>query len=120
MELELDQYKLIVESSPVIIWRLGPDGLCNYINSRGIAFTGRAPEEDLEEGWMSLMHPEDVAYCLAVYSQAAQNTEPFKMAFRMKRQDGEWRWINAVGQPYFTGDAFMGYMGCCTDVTEQM
>lgn len=120
MKLNLDQYKTLVESSPVIICRLRPDGMCDYINSKGIAFSGRTLEEELEEGWMSLLHPEDVAYCLAVYSQASKNREPFKMAFRMKRHDGEWRWMNSIGQPYFDGEAFCGYIGCCTDVTEQM
>lgn len=120
MELDIKEYKQIVESSPVIIWRTKPNGLCDYINSRGSAFTGRTSDEELDEGWMSCMHPEDVAYCLAVYSQAVQNMEPFKMAVRMKRQDGEWRWLNVIGQPYFEGETFKGYTGCCTDVTEQM
>ncbi len=121
MELDFDQYKTIVESSPMIIWRMKPDGVCDYMNATGLAFSGRTLADELEEGWMSLVHPEDVAYCLAILSQAAQDKEPFKMAFRMKRCDGEWRWLNAVGQPYFDGaQVLKGYTGCFTDVTEQM
>lgn len=121
MELECSQYKIIVESSPVIIWRIKPDGTLDYMNAKGAAFTGRKMEEDMDEHWLSRVHPEDAAYCHSVFSQAAEKSEPFKMAFRMQRQDDEWRWINAIGQPFFNeGHSFMGYIGCCTDITEQM
>ena len=121
MKLDGQQYKMIVENSPNMLWRAGTDGLCNYFNARWLQFTGRTMEQELGSGWAEGVHPEDLDRCMETYMTAFKKLEPFEMVYRLKRNDGEWRWINDRGVPFFDEDkTFMGYIGSCMDVTEKV
>ena len=119
--LDENQYRIIVESAPNMIWRAGPDGLCDYFNASWFAFTGRALEEEIGYGWARDVHPEDVERCLGIFRDSIAKRVPFEMVYRLRRRDGESRWIHNRGVPYYddTG-AFGGYVGSCIDVSEQV
>jgi len=116
-----DQYRLIVESSPNMIWRAGTDSLCNYFNATWLKFTGRTLEQENGNGWAEGVHPEDFDRCLAIYLENFEARRAFEMEYRLRRQDGEWRWINDIGVPFFddSGD-FAGFIGSCMDVTDRV
>jgi signal transduction histidine kinase len=64
-------------------------------------------------------YPEDLQRCVETYTTAFDKREPFKMEYRLRRHDGEYRWVYDVGVPRFNTDgAFVGYIGSCTDTTE--
>ena len=66
------------------------------------------------------LHPEDRSRCLEVYSTAFARRRPFGMTCRLRRHDGEYRWLLDNGAPWLAADgAFLGYIGSCMDVTEQ-
>jgi signal transduction histidine kinase len=66
------------------------------------------------------VHPEDVNACLDTYSQAFDKHEVFDMQYRLRRRDGEYRWLHDKGVPRFNADgSFAGYIGSCYDVTER-
>jgi len=118
MSLDDEQYKIIVESSPNMIWRAGTDALCNYFNTTWLHFTGKTLEEEKGNGWAQGVHPDDFNTCLQIYLAAFAKREPFEMEYRLKRHDGEWRWINDRGVPLFDENReFHGYLGSCMDVT---
>ncbi|URN84162.1 sensor domain-containing diguanylate cyclase [Acetobacterium wieringae] len=121
MKLDNDQYRIIVESSPNMIWRAGTDTLCNYFNTTWLKFTGRTMTQEMGNGWAEGIHPEDFDMCLKVYLEAFAKQESFEMEYRLKRQDGVYRWINDRGVPYYIGDhEFAGYIGSCMDVTDKV
>lgn len=121
MKLDNDQYQIIVESSPNMIWRAGKDTLCNYFNTTWLNFTGKAMKDEVGTGWAEGVHPEDYDTCLKIYLDAFAKQESFEMEYRLKRKDGAWRWINDRGVPYYTGDhKFSGYIGSCIDVTDKV
>jgi len=115
-----EQYRLLVESSPVMIWRAGLDAKCDYFNETWLAFTGRALEQEMGDGWAEGVHAEDFDRCLAHYLDHFHRREAFEMEYRLRRHDGEYRWIFDRGVP-FTDDsgAFAGYIGSCVDVDER-
>lgn len=121
MILNENQYKLIVEFSPNLIWRSGTDGLCDYFNKTWFEFTGRTMDQECGNGWLDGVHPDDLDRCLDTYQTAFAKHEPFEMNYRLKRHDGQWRWINDRGVPCF-GEAgvFQGYIGSCMDTTEKV
>ena len=121
MILDGNQYKMIVESSPNLLWRSGTDGLCNYFNSTWLAFTGKTMEQEIGNGWAEGVHPDDLELCLKIYSEAFDKRQPFEMIYRLKRFDEEWRWINDRGVPYYNESGqFEGYIGSCLDINEQV
>ena len=121
MDLDQNQYQIIVESSPNMIWRSGLDALCNYFNATWLNFTGKTMDQEVGNGWVDGVHPEDVERCVKIYLDAFKKQEPFEMDYRLKRHDGVYRWINDRGVPFYVGDhQFAGYIGSCMDVTEKV
>ena len=121
MELDLSEYKLIVESSPNMIWRAGTDGKCDYFNQTWLKFTNRTLEQEFGNGWAEGVHADDLDRCLQIYVDAFAKRESFEMEYRLRRFDGEYRWINDRGVPvYDPAGEFVGYIGSCMDVTEKV
>jgi PAS domain S-box-containing protein len=114
------EYRLLVEHSPVMIWRAGLDAKCDYFNPTWLAFTGRALGQELGDGWAEGVHPDDLDRCVARYLDHFRRRESFEMEYRLRRHDGAYRWIFDRGVP-FTEDsgAFAGFIGSCVDVDER-
>jgi len=110
----------MANSSPILMWTSGPDKLCTFVNQTWLKFTGRTLEQDLGNGWAEGIHPEDVAASLKVYMEAFDHRLPFTMEYRLRRHDGEYRWLFDHGVPRYDGEQnFLGYIGSCTDITER-
>jgi PAS domain S-box-containing protein len=114
------EYRLLVEHSPVMIWRSGLDAKCDYFNEPWLAFTGRTLAQEMGEGWTEGVHPEDFERCVAHYLDHFRRRQPFEMEYRLRRHDGVHRWIFDRGVPFSdeTG-AFAGFIGSCVDVEER-
>jgi PAS domain S-box-containing protein len=114
------RFKLVADTAPVLIWMAGTDKLCNFFNQGWIKFTGRSFEEELGEGWLASVHPEDARRCRHTYSASFDSRVDFEMEYRMRRYDGEYRWMVDYGVPRFETDGtFCGYIGSCVDITER-
>lgn len=113
------RFRLVANTAPVMIWMSGLDKLCNYCNRPWLEFTGRSLEAELGNGWADGIHPEDLRRSWNTYTTAFDRHESFEMEYRLRRRDGEYRWIMDFGVPRFNPDgSFTGYIGSCIDVTE--
>ena len=114
------RFRLVANSAPVMIWMSGIDKMCNYFNQTWLEFTGRTLEAELGDGWAEGVHPEDLKTCLATYADAFDRRKAFSMEYRLRRHDGEYRWVFDTGVPRFsTSGYFSGFIGSCLDVTER-
>jgi len=114
------RFRLVANTAPVMIWMSGPDKLSTYFNQPWLEFTGRPLEAELGNGWVEGVHAEDVEDCLNTYTRAFDRRESCNMKYRLRRHDGQYRWILDFGVPRFNADGtFAGYIGTCLDVTEQ-
>lgn len=112
--------KSVANSAPVLVWISDTNKLCTYFNQRWLDFTGRTLDAELGNGWAQGVHPDDLQRCLNTYEQAFDGREDFKMEYRLRRYDGEYRWVLDTGVPrYGTDGSFAGYIGSCLDITEQ-
>jgi PAS domain S-box-containing protein len=114
------EYRLLLEHSPVMVWRSGLDAKCDYFNETWLRFTGRTMQQELGDGWAEGVHPDDFQRCVAYYIDHFRRREPFEMEYRLRRHDGAYRWIFDRGVPYAdAAGAFAGFIGSCVDVHER-
>ena len=113
------RFQIVADAAPVLIWMSGVDKLCTFFNKPWLDFTGRSMEQELGDGWVEGVHRDDLQKCLAIYNQAFDARQPFVMQYRLRRNDGEYRWISDQGVPrHDPQERFAGYIGSCVDVTE--
>jgi PAS domain S-box-containing protein len=114
------RFRALADTVPIMIWISGADKLCTWFNQQWLSFVGRTLDQELGNGWIEEVHADDVAHCFDTYVQAFDARLPFTRSYRLKRGDGEDRWVLDKAIPLFApGGHFTGYMGCCIDITEQ-
>ncbi|HTW33158.1 MAG TPA: ATP-binding protein [Rhizomicrobium sp.] len=115
-----ERFRRMAESAPVLLWMSGADKLCTFFNRGWLAFTGRTLEQETGNGWTEGVHPGDVAHCVACYETAFDARETFELEYRLRRYDGEYRWILDIGTPRYAPDGeFAGYIGSAIDITDR-
>jgi PAS domain S-box-containing protein len=115
-----ERFRMLADSSPVLIWQSGLDKLCTYFNKPWLDFTGRSVEQELGNGWAEGVHPDDLQKCLDTYTQSFDRRDRFRMEYRLRHHDGQYRWIVDIGVPRFNRDgSFAGYVGIGVDINER-
>jgi PAS domain S-box-containing protein len=113
------RFQTMADMAPVLIWMTGTDGLCNYFNKPWLEFTGRTMEQEVGMGWTEGVHPDDVQGCFDGFLPAYHARKPFRIEYRLRRADGEYRWVIESGIPRYTGAGeFAGYIGSNIDITD--
>jgi len=114
------RFRLAAKTAPVMIWMSGTDKLCTYFNESWLKFTGRTMVEESGNGWAHGVHPDDLDECVATYVESFDRRQPFQMQYRLRRFDGEFRWIVDTGVARFDEvGSFAGYIGSCIDITDR-
>lgn len=113
------RFRLLADNAPVMLWMSGLDGLCEFFNATWLAFTGRSLEQERGNGWAEGVHAEDFQDCMDVYLRSFVAQQAFRMEYRLRRADGQFRWILDHGVPrYGETGKFEGFIGSCVDITE--
>jgi PAS domain S-box-containing protein len=111
------RFRNMADKAPVMIWMSGTDKLCTFFNKGWLDFTGRNLEQELGNGWAEGVHRADLDRCLEIYNKSFDARKEFAMEYRLRRNDGEYRWVLDSGTPRFSDDgAFLGYIGSCIDI----
>jgi len=114
------RFRTLADTAPILIWMSGPDRLCTFFNQGWLQFTGRAAEQELGNDWMEGIHADDRDGCLRTYVNAFDARKEFAMEYRLRRSDGEYRWVLDKGVPRLARDGtFLGYIDCADDITER-
>ena len=114
-----EEFKLMANSAPMPLWVSGLDNKCSFFNKAWLKFTGRKLEDESGNGWTAGVHPEDLRNCTKIYKAAFEKQKKFKMEYRLRRCDGQYRWVQDSGIPHFGKDkTFSGFIGTCVDIHE--
>ncbi len=113
------RFRRLADTAPVLVWMSGIDKGCTYCNQPWLDFTGHPLGEQLGSGWTKGVHPEDAAKSWATYAESFDARRGFRMEYRMRRADGQYRWLLNTGVPRFGPDnTFLGYVGSCIDISD--
>ena len=113
-----DRFRFLMDSAPVMVRMTGGDGLCQYFNRAWLEFRGRTAEQEQGNGWAEGLHPDDHDLCMETYLKSFGARQPYRLEYRLRRRDGEYRWVEDQGVPRFEEDGtFAGFIGSTMDVS---
>ena len=114
-------FRMTADMAPVFIWVAGPDKRRTWFNKRWLDFTGRTIEQEDGHEWAGIAHPEDAERCTSVYESHFDEQLPFSMEYRLRRNDGEYRWVLENGVPRTSASGqFLGYICSGIDIHDRM
>jgi two-component system cell cycle sensor histidine kinase/response regulator CckA len=114
-----ERFRSMADNAPVMIWVAGLDKMVTFFNKPWLDFTGRTLEQELGDGWTSGIHPEDRERCIEIYSSSFDARRSFQMGYRLRRADGQYRWMLDRGRPFHREGEFAGFIGSCIDLNER-
>lgn len=115
-----ERFRLVADTAPVMIWMTDQEKACTFFNQGWFDFTGRSLEEELGNGWIKGIHPDDRVEALETYNNHFDEQSAFRIESRVLRHDGEYRWLSVYAKPFYDfNKSFKGYIGACVDITDQ-
>lgn len=120
LQSSVDLFTTMADNVPAMIWMSGNDTYNDFFNKTWLEYTGRTLEQESKEGWLENVHPEDVKQCINGYNKAFQEQKGHYTEYRLRRHDGEYRWIadNSVAR-YNRDGSFAGFISACIDIDDQ-
>lgn len=110
--------RFVDESVPAMVWTARPDLSCDYLSRAWLEYTGLSAEQALGDGWSRGVHVEDLPRWLDTCVRAFDAREPFELEYRLRRHDGEYRWVLEHAVPRFSDEGkFLGFIGVCVDIS---
>ncbi len=113
------RFSSILDTVPSMIWMTNPGAETVYVNRTLSNFTGQSAEQNLGLGWLEQVHPDDFAQTLATIETAFGNQLPLDVECRMRRADGQYRWLLTKGAPRYEAEQYVGYVGTCIDISDR-
>ena len=115
-----ERFRLIAHTAPVMIWMSDSERQITYLNQTWLDYTGWPFDAALGHRWIDILHPDDVERCRDVYEKAFEQREPYQVEYRLRRHDGDYRWVATVGVPRYDVDgSFVGFIGTGVDIMER-
>ena len=113
-------FRTLADQAPVLMWIARPDGQRTFFNQPWLDFTGRDLSQESGLGWTDDLHPDDYQRYLEAYVAAIKARRSFEVEYRLRRADGQYRWLASIGVPHFTPERTLaGYIGVCFDISER-
>ncbi|WP_366183588.1 PAS domain S-box protein [Flavobacterium ovatum] len=112
-----DEFHLLAESMPQIVWITLPDGMNIYFNQQWVEYTGLTLEESYGEGWIKPFHPEDQEHAWNAWQNAVINNAGYSLECRLRQKDGAYFWWLVRAVPIFDKKGnIIKWFGTCTDI----
>lgn len=114
------RFRNMADTAPAMLWVTEPDGSCSFLSRGWYDYTGQSHDVGLGFAWLDAVHPDDRDKVAAGFLAASGERNPFGHEHRVRRADGEYRWVLDAGRPRFAADGtFLGYIGSVIDITER-
>ncbi|MEZ5831287.1 MAG: MASE1 domain-containing protein [Dongiaceae bacterium] len=115
-----DRFRNMANAAPVLLWVSGRDMQCEFVNESWLELTGRSLNEVSDEGWRQDVHPDDQQHLRETCQLAQHTRQPFEIEYRLRRHDGEYRWVvHRAALRYAADGEYLGYIGSVIDITDR-
>ncbi|MBD0347477.1 MAG: PAS domain S-box protein, partial [Coleofasciculus sp. Co-bin14] len=115
-----EQFRNMADNAPFMVWVTDTNSYCTYLSKSWYEFTGQSEKMGVGFGWLNAVHPEDYNEAKSIFLEANRRYEDFRIEYRLRRKDGEYRWVIDAANPWFGVDGqFKGYIGSVIDITER-
>lgn len=112
--------RAMADAAPVMLWITNTEHHCTFLSRSWSEYTGQPARQGLRFGWLDMVHPEDRAEAERLFLDAANQREPFSLDHRLRRRNGDYRWVIDQGRPHFSESGeWMGYVGFVVDVHDR-
>ncbi|MBI3528156.1 MAG: diguanylate cyclase [Betaproteobacteria bacterium] len=114
-------FQIVAEDAPVMLWLTNAEGKVVFTNSKWMKFVGGTSTQRVGgDAWIKALHPDDLEPCLRIFEEAFGAHKSFEMEYRLRRADGQYRYVLDTGEPYISKDGkFAGFIGASTDITDR-
>lgn len=114
------RFRTFADTAPAMLWVTEPDGSCSFLSRAWYEFTGQTEAAGLGFGWLDAVHPDDRVASHDTFLDANARHQPFALEHRLRRVDGEYRWVVDTGRPRTGPDGeFLGYIGAVFDIDDR-
>jgi PAS domain S-box-containing protein len=115
-----ERFRIMADSCPVMMWVANAEGGRQFVNRAYRKFYGATLEQVEGDKWQALVHPDDLPEYVRTFQHSVREHLPFKGEIRVRRADGEWRWLASRAEPRFSPSGeFLGHVGLSPDITER-
>ncbi len=115
-----ERFRIMADGTPSMLWITDAEGKNVFVNKCYKEFFNVTFQQANGKKWQPLLHPEDIPQYIGTFSEANRHHKPFFAQARVKRADGQWRWIESNAEPRFSRDGeFLGHVGISVDITER-
>jgi PAS domain S-box-containing protein len=115
-----ERFRVMADGCPAVMWVTNAEGEIQFINRAFREFLGTSYEQMEGRKWELALHPEDAAEYVGALQRAVREHASFSAEVRVRRADGEWRWMASSAEPRLSADGeFLGHVGLSPDITER-
>ncbi|AFZ13783.1 PAS/PAC sensor hybrid histidine kinase [Crinalium epipsammum PCC 9333] len=115
-----ERFRNMADNAPFMVWVTDPTGYCTYLSQSWYEFSGQTEATGLGFGWVDAVHPEDREYAKKTFLTANERGDAYRAEFRLRRKDGEYRWVIDAAHPWVGVDGqFKGFIGSVIDISER-
>lgn len=114
------RFALLADFVPQLIWTADPDGAVDYFNGRWYDFTGQTHDQALKNGWIEVVHPEDVADVRRLWQESLHTGQHIECECRLRAAHGHYEWFLVRGAPLRNDQGqTTKWFGSCTGIDNQ-
>ena len=111
------RWRTLAESMPQLVWRCDAQGLCDYLSTQWLTYTGIDEQSQLGDGWLQQIHPDDRQAFANVWAASMHTLRPLDIEYRIRRHDGTYRWFMTHATPIVDDDGqLIRWYGSNTDI----
>jgi PAS domain S-box-containing protein len=115
-----ERFRIMADGCPTAMWVANAGGEAQFINRAYRKFYGITAEQAQNGEWQLLIHPEDAPQYVQEVQRAVQEHAPFQGEARVRRADGEWRWMETFAEPRLSPRGeYLGHVGLSLDITDR-